>query len=71
MEFKLWLEKQRRTSGKLGLYPPFYTQYMNYPPQEVLLWSSDAITYMDPRDIEFKAYDDGKFHPYFWKNTNM
>lgn len=71
MEFRLWLEKTRRTSAKLGLYPPLYSQYLNYPPQEIVTWAADAITYMDPEDIKFKAYDDGKFHPYFWHNKNM
>lgn len=71
MEFRLWLEKQRRTASKLGLYPALYSQYMNYPPQEVILWGADTITYMDPADIAFKAYDDKKFHPYFWHDKNM
>lgn len=66
LNFKLWVEHSRTGSGKLSLYPPLYTQYLNYPPQDVVNWSADAITYMDPRDVQFKAYDDGKFHPYFW-----
>lgn len=65
--FKLWLEHSRTGSGKLSLYPPLYTQYLNYPPQDVVMWSADAITYMDPKDVEFKAFNDPKeFHPYFW-----
>jgi len=70
LQFKLWLEDHRRTSGKLGLYPPLYTQYMNYPPQVIVNWSADAITYMDPADATGKDYT-GKFHPYFWKNKKM
>lgn len=66
LNFKLWLEHSRTGSGKLSLYPPLYTQFMNYPPQDVVNWSADAITYMNPEDVKFKAYD-GKFRPYFWK----
>lgn len=66
LNFKLWVEHSRTGAGKLSLYPPLYTQYMNYPPQDVVTWSADAITYMNPLDVKFKAYDDGKFHPYFW-----
>jgi hypothetical protein len=65
LNFKLWVEGHRATRGKVSLYPPFYTQYMNYPPQDVVTWSADAITYMDDEDVKFKAYD-GKFRPYFW-----
>jgi hypothetical protein len=67
LEFKLWLEGSRTGTGKLSLYPPLYTQYMNYAPQDVVTWSADAITYFDPADVQFKAYD-GKFRPYFWKD---
>lgn len=63
--FKLWFEHSRTGAGKLALYPPLYTQYLNYPPQDVVTWSADAITYMDPKDVAFKAMD-GKFKPYFW-----
>jgi hypothetical protein len=67
MNFRLWLEKSSTGSkGKLALYPPLYSGYMNYPPQVVVNWSADAITYMDDKDVQFHAYDDGKFHPYFW-----
>ena len=65
LEFKMWLEGHKGTMGKIGLYPPLYTQYMNYAPQDVVTWGADAITYMDPKDIKFKAYD-GEFKPYFW-----
>lgn len=64
--FKLWLEHSRTGAGKLSLYPPLYTQYLNYPPQDVVMWSADAITYMDPKDVEFKAYSGKEFRPYFW-----
>jgi hypothetical protein len=67
LNFRLWLE-DRTSAGKLALYPPLYTQYMNYPPQDVVVWSADAITYMDDKDVQFKVFDDGKFHPYFWHN---
>ena len=70
LNFKLWTEGHRATRGKIFLYPPLYTQYMNYPPQDVLLWSADAITYMDPKDVQFKAYEIGsKFRPYFWNGN--
>lgn len=68
LNFRLWVEHSRTSAGKLSLYPPLYTQYMNYPPQDVVNWSADAITYMDPKDVAFKAYDDGKFHPFFWSD---
>jgi hypothetical protein len=66
LSFRLWLE-DRGTPGKLGLYPPLYTQYQNYPPQDVVTWSADAITYMDPKDVQFSV-NKGKFKPYFWKD---
>ena len=67
LNFRLWVEHSRTGAGKLSLYPPLYTQYMNYPPQDVVTWSADAITYMDPNDVKFKAYPIGeKFKPYFW-----
>ena len=68
LSFRMWVEGHRATPGKIALYPPLYTQYMNYPPQDVITWSADAITYMDPEDVALsgKAYD-GKFRPYFWQ----
>jgi hypothetical protein len=68
LKFKLWVEHSRTGAGKVSLYPPLYTQYMNYPPQDILTWSADAITYMDPEDVALsgKAYE-GKFRPYIWK----
>lgn len=68
LEFKLWLEHSSSTRGKIGLYPPLYTQYMNYVPSDVVTWSADSITYLSPKDVQFKAYS-GKFKPYFWKGT--
>jgi hypothetical protein len=68
LNFRLWVEGSRTGTGKLALYPPLYTQYLNYPPQDVVNWSADAITYMDPKDVSppgQKVFD-GKFHPYFW-----
>jgi len=69
LNFKLWFEAAgTETGGKLALYPPLYTQYMNYPPQDVVTWSADAITYMNPMDVDppgQKVFN-GKFHPYFW-----
>ena len=67
LEFKVWLEGHRSTPGKIALYPPLYSQYMNYPPQDVVTWSADAITYFDPADVQFQA-NDGKFKPFFWKD---
>lgn len=68
LNFRLWLEEGGSETGKLALYPPLYTQYMNYPPQDVINWSADAITYMDPKDVDppgQKVFT-GKFQPYFW-----
>ena len=65
LNFRLWVEAARTGFGKLALYPPLYTGYMNYPPQAVVNWSADAITYMDERDVQFKALE-GEFKPYFW-----
>jgi hypothetical protein len=70
LNFRLWIEHSRTGAGKVSLYPPLYTQYLNYPPQDILTWSADAITYMNPEDVALsgKAYPIGdKFRPYFWK----
>lgn len=71
VSFKNWLifqEGHHVTVGKMGLYPSFYHQWYNYPPQDVITWSADAITYMDPKDVEFKFLYTKKFQPYFWKD---
>lgn len=58
LDFKTWLaEHASGTKGKLGLYPALYTQYYNYPPADIVNWSADAITYMDPEDIPQKVVD--------------
>ena len=68
LSFHLWLEGRSATRGKIGLYPPLYTQYLNYCPQDVITWSADSFTYMNPADIQFQAFD-GKFKPYVWKDS--
>lgn len=65
LNFRLWVESKGYRTGKLSLYPPLYTQYMNYCPQDVVTWNADAITYMDPEDVKFRVID-GPFQPYFW-----
>jgi len=62
-------EGHKSTQGKLGLYPTLYTQYPNYPPQDVITWGADAIWYMQPYDTKFKV-NYGKFKPYFWKHPD-
>ena len=77
LNFRLWVEGEllvehgRTGSGKLSLYPPLYTQYLNYPPQDVINWSADAITYMDPADVKeggraVTPVDSKTFKPYYW-----
>jgi len=65
ISFKLWLEGHKATVGKISLYPSLYTGYANFPPSSVITWSADSLTYMNDKDIQFKAYS-GKFRPYFW-----
>jgi len=58
LNFKQWLlESARLSRGKVGLYPPLYTQYYNYPPADIVTWSADSITYMDEEDLEQKKTD--------------
>lgn len=57
MNFKEWLllmEHSSGSRGKIGLYPPLYTQVYNYPPADIINWSADAITYMDPEDLKYR-----------------
>lgn len=72
ISFKNWLifqEGHHATKGKVSLYPDLYHQWANYPPSDVVTWSADAITYMDPKDVEFKFLYTKKFQPYFWHGT--
>lgn len=73
--FKEWFLLMERgsstgTRGKIGLYPPLYTQVFNYTPQDVVTWSADAITYMSPKDVDSPLPHSswGKFKPYFWQD---
>jgi hypothetical protein len=66
-----WLLKERSsTYGKFSLYPDLYTQCYNYPPCDSILWSADAITYMDKEDLNFKFLYGKKFVPHTWKTIN-
>lgn len=69
LNFKLWMENNVDTHANAdAIYPPLYTQYMNYPPQVIATWTADALVYLDPRDVSCKPYAyDGKFKPYIWK----
>lgn len=76
MTFKEWLFLVERgsstgTRGKIGLYPPLYTQVFNYAPQDVVTWSADAITYMSEKDVNpTAAYSNwGNFKPYMWQHS--
>ena len=48
MDFKEWLllEASRGSNAKQGLYPPLYSQAVNYCTSDVITWSADYITYM-------------------------
>ena len=54
MRFKNWLlaENEKRTTAKLGLYPPIMGAIGQYPPLYATPSAADMITYID---IEFNG----------------
>ena len=56
MEFREWLVEHAGMPGaKQGLYPYSYGGIGGiYPPSDMILWSSDAITYMPLKDRKLK-----------------
>lgn len=47
MNFKEWLyEGHKATAGRIGLYPPAYTQVSNYAWADIITWGADTVTYL-------------------------
>lgn len=68
MRFKQWLilqESASRPGAKQGLYPVGYGGIALYPPNDIINWSADAVTYMprSHRRLEFKWGDDMLSNP--------